>query len=1017
MKHLFTTLFMMLLMAVGGMAQEVLPLPFHEDFDHHDNFSFIDSNEDYKGFGLLFNPATGGFGTIRYDDRDAFKTADDWIIFPYFKFQEGLKYTLTVSMRMSGEGAAKFDCHLGKGSDDMDDALITTWTKVNNETWLLGPESLNEWKEYSIVLTSPFTGNYRLALHFTSPINNQTYEMDWLELSEGMTAGAPARSTCTSPTYSVVDGKLNVKFNITAPGVDCYGDPLGGGLSARVIRRAENRLDKTFQIASVTSGQAYQFTDDDGFGTPAEYDVYIYNGTKCGMKTTVASNPTLSKPAAPTNVTISYTGGNTFAATWDAITTGQSSYLPFIPGSVTYSATDYSGNPVELEMTSPTSAVFEFPEVKEGQIAAYLNLYGTNEAGTGTAGKSNSIVIGQPLQGTFREDFSDKKFNTEVWSPLPATGAWSVTSSSVSGTDGKAGVLSYGQAAGQSGELVSPILDLSDMTRPFVTMWVYIKPSSTYNNSITPVIRGYQLEQEYPLCEAFTDHVMADGSPLPEANGWHKYVWQIKGVPAETLAKCNLVLKGSGDSSWNYVYMDEIVIKDYPADMDLAILEAKADKEARVGIPAPISVTVENRGFGDFDPFTLYLMNGDDIVDSVECDCIKAENSRELTLHYTALPHHADSTLQFTVRISPEGDELEENNTGIAYLKVALNLLPVTQNLEVAFGTEQDILTWEAPIEGENGLVEVNENFEDWLEGPIQTGILNDWTFYDIDGNLTWGYDSDDPSYKQQIAAEIHSKGGIDNSNGLLVPKCNNEATGGVYGTPDKWIILPRLGAGTSVTFKRYAKNCFGASSRVLLDYCSSVSGTSPEDFDNVIETEEIASRTAAEWTEKTVTIPEDAEYFAIHVRDCQAGFIAFDDFNYITLAGAPILQGYNVYFNNTKIASLGTDDLSYRNVLEYADQDTKKTYYVSAVYDQGESAAGTIVKNKSADIFGFGEEAAEANFRLNGDILTANGDITIIDLAGRIIATLSPQESIQLEAGIYIARSKGSATKFLIKN
>ena len=1016
MKKLYSIIGALLLGTAASFAQDVFPLPFREDFDHHDNFSFIDSNLDNLGFGLLYNPQTSQFGSIRYDDRDAFKSADDWIIFPYFQMKKGLTYTVTVSMRMSGQGAAIFDCHFGNDNDDMDDIAIKSWVKANSEQWVLAPENLSEWKEYSIDLVSPVEGNYRLALHFTSPINTQTYEMDWLTISEGMTAGAPDKSTCSTPTYKAVDGKLNVSFNITAPTVDCYGDPLSGSLSGKVVRLAEGKPAKTFEIASLTQGQAYAFTDPDGYGIPAEYDVYVCNGTIQGLKTIVTSKPTISKPAAPKNIVISHGEGNTFTANWDAVTTGESSFYPFLPASVTYSATNHTGADLELTMTSPNSATFEYPEVTEGQVAAFINLYASNEGGKSKAGKSNSVVIGQPLTGTFKEDFTGKKFNAQVWTPVPATGAWSVSSTSIKGTDGQAGILGYGQSTGNTAELFSPILDLSSMERPFVSMYVYIKPKSTCNNTIQPVIRGYEDTVDYPLCEAFTDHTLVDGSELPASDGWHKYTWQIKDVPAEKLAKCNLVLKGTGAVSYTYIYMDEITIKDYPHDVDLAITAVTIDKEATVGKAAPVKVTVTNKGFEAFGAFSVDLLEAGKVISTAECTGLEAETSPDLILTYTALPHQASSELNLSVALHAEGDQSEANNSADAVLKVALNLLPTARDFSVSFGSTADELTWAAPEEGEPGRIEVNEGFDEWAAGAIPSGTLNGWIFYDIDGNLTWGYDSSDPAYKQAIAAEIHPLGGNGPSNGLLVPKCNNQATGGVYGTPDKWIILPLLEEGSTVTLQRYVKNCYGNASRAEVDYCAATNGEEPDEFTIILASEKIADRTSAEWTTKTFTLPEGCNTFAIHVRDCQASFIAFDNFNFIQIAGAPSLEGFNVYRNNTLVTTLDATTLSYtinhENISRSDDQE-ERSYYISSLFDQGESGASEIITGKYSSLNSI---SAEEAFTTKGRTVFANTAVEIYDLSGRQIASVGKGGTATLEAGVYLISCGDTTVKIMLK-
>lgn len=1019
MKKLLT-LSMAAMMAWSVSAQSLLPLPFHDDFDHHDNFSMIDSNNDYLGWGLLFQPSTNSFGSIRYDDREAHKSADDWVVFPYFKYEKGLRYKVTLSARMSGPGTADFECFLGKGNDDMDDSEVSKWTKVT-DVWQIKNDDINVYHDHSIEFTAPESGEYRFALHFVSPINNQLYELDWITLGEGLEDSSPLQSVCSAPKYTGVDGKLKVTFHITPDAKDVSGANVANTLTAKVVRIADGKAEKTFDCEGLAPGVEYEFSDPDAYGIPAEYDVFVYNGGARGMKRIVLSTPTISKPEKPTNVVIAHLPDGSFTATWEPVTKGTSSFYPFMPASVTYTATDHAGNPIELTMTAPCAAKFTYPEVTEGQIGAYINLYANNEAGAGAAGKSNAIVIGVPLKGEFNENFTGKAFTQNVWGVEPATGAWSVSSTAIKGTDGQPGILAYGQAAEKNGELISPILDLSAMERPFVSMYVYIKPASAYNNKITPVIRGYEGDTDYPLCEAFTDHTLVDGSALPEADGWHKYTWQVKGVPADKLAKCNLVLKGEGGSSWNYIYMDEICIKDYPVDTDAALTEIVTPKKsATVGKDAPVLVTVKNQGFNTFSNYEVVISNEDGkVLASAGGENLLPESAQTIEVNMPVLPEYAGKDVAFTATLVAEGDERNGNDLMEGSLTVAKNLLPTVRNLTLTEGDDQDILSWDAPEAGESGMQEFTEDFSEWEPCVIPTGTFNGWTFVDVDGNTSWGVEEGDPFTGQKSAVKIYSKFGVENSAAMLVPRVKDDASGLIYGVADKWIILPEIVEKNIVSFQRMAYQCYGKSSAVKLEYCYSTTDTKPESFSYFIDEETIDTKAAAEWATKEFEVPAGAKYFAIHVKDCQAKYIAFDNFSYVSAVGAPVLQSYNVYYNGDKVQTCAADANEYTHQhnassAEKAASVVVRSYYVSSVYDQGESGAGEIVSNAQSGVGSI--DATKAGFKVIGTSVVASAETTVTDLQGRTIARLAEGQSVELSRGIYIVVSGNCIAKVMVK-
>lgn len=1018
MKKLLTCLLAAIAAHTATAAADVQPLPFHDDFEHHDNVGLIDSNNDNIGFGLNYDPKTGKFDSFVYDGREAWKAADDWMVFPWFHFEEGLKYKITVSFKTSDTGTADFECMLVKGDEDDDDIVITSSAVKLGETWVIRTDATDTWQEFTYEVTPALTGDYRFALHFISEAK-QKYHMDWITIGEGLADNSPVKSTAGYPSYKVVDNKLNVQFKITPPSLDCSGNALPSDLSALVVRTAPGRKSVEFTLDGLAPNTAATFTDPDGVGTGAEYAVHIMNGTARGMKTVVAAKPTFGYPKAPANVTIARLEGNRFSATWDAVTASTSSSALFNPATVTYSAKYPDSSPVELTFTGATSAEFDYPEPTESQEGAYINLYACNERGESTAAKSNAIVMGPALEGEFAESFASAKFQNQTWSLVPATGAWGLNGSGVTAQDGDKGMLRYGQAAGATGEAISPILDLSAMKRPVLSLWVYIKPTSTYDNTVTPVIRRHGAADEYPVGAAFTDHTMTDGSELPSANGWHRYLWEIKDVPAEVLAKCNLVFKGAGASSWNYVYLDNLTIKDYPADSDLAIEAVTLPKKSEVGRKSEIKVDIANRGLNPIESYTVKMLDGDAVIATAEGSALEFEASATLTLAVTPLPEHAGKEIDLGFAIECAADQNPDNNTASTTLKVATNLLPAITDLHVDLEDGLARLAWTAPLPGESGMEEVTEDFDEWADGPITSGSLSGWTFVCADNLDYKGLGSDDPGYKQKdVAAQIYAQGGVDKGRGMIVAGSYGE-NGALYGHPEKWIILPELAPGTTVRLNRAAEGCYGPSSAVNIEYRTSTSGTDPESFENLLEKDDVLKANAG-WTEKEFTLPADARWFAIHITDMQAKYIAFDNLTFTRIAGAPVLQGYNIYHNSAAIGTAAADETSFIHEFgaEVRSTSAPHVYYVSAVYDQGESGAGIIVDASAAA--GASDIVASAPFTLDGRTLTAGSagqTVAVADLTGRVIATGAAPLTVGLpSAGIYILTIDGLTAKIAIR-
>lgn len=938
-------------MALGAFslsAQQTLPLPFHDDFEHHDNVSLIDSNNDFIGFGLNYNPSSGSFDSFVYDGREAVKTADDWMIFPYFNFEEGLVYTLSVSLKCSGTGTADFQVFMGQGGDDMDDLEIRNWIAAS-EPWILSNDAVDAWQTHSLEFTAPVTGCYRMALHFTSAAK-QKYSLDWLTLSEGMVETSPVAPSVATPTYTITDGKLMVKFNVTAPTSDWRGNAISAPMTARIERRAEGHADSSFTIENVAPGASAEFTDPDGIGKGAEYDVRMVNGTAVGAKTIVKATPQYTTPKAPTGVAITRTAGNHFSASWDAVVAGVSSFRLFNPATVTYAASFPDGTPVELTMTGVTSAEFDYPEPTEKQIGAFINLAAVNEAGAGSATSSNTVVLGPALAGAFAESFSNGAFHNEVWNSVPAK-AWTVSkgTSATPAQDGDSGVVRYAQSSGLTGELISPYLDLSGMEKPYVRLYMFKKPASTFAASFDVFLRADIDNEEYMLASGLTDHNLPEGDANPSSDGWREYLWPVN-IPAEKAARCNLVIRGTGVNSYTYVYFDNISINDFPVETDASISGVTGSGDARVGKPYELTVNVANTGVKNIGQYTLQALSDGEVIAEAAGIALRPFADGSVKLSVTPAPHQSGTEIPLEIKISAQGDENAENDVYPFALYVEPSLLPAVETL-VAERTENGVLlSWGAPEPGTSGMTTVNEDFSTWDEGALNGDTGNGWSFIDIDGLPTKGWGTNDPAYRTTIGAEVYSQGGESESAGIIVPNCYG-TNGALYGTPDKWIILPELDPGSTVTLSRGAVNCFGNSSAVKIDYVTSSDSREPESFINVLESENINSRTLAAWTQKSFTLPSDARFFAIHVKDCQAKYVGFDNFSFTQIVGAPMLEGFRIYCDGKAVGQTDAQTLQYEH-LWYADDMNifrlpvaeEYNFYVSALYDQGESAAGNSV-------------------------------------------------------------------------
>jgi hypothetical protein len=204
-------------------------------------------------------------------------------------------------------------------------------------------------------------------------------------------------------------------------------------------------------------------------------------------------------------------------------------------------------------------------------------------------------------------------------------------------------------------------------------------------------------------------------------------------------------------------------------------------------------------------------------------------------------------------------------------------------------------------------------------------------------------------------------------------------------GQNDDWMISPELtGEAQEISF--FVKTAVDTWGLEQYEVLYSSTGDDVNDFVKIGATREAPD----EWTEVKVVLPAGARYFAIRCvsTDCFAFLV--DNIKYLPLSAVReelSLIGYNVYCNRTK---LNTDPVEELTFVDTIAADETRDYYVTAVYDKGESPISNIV---SVSTSGVGKVSAASSIKVVGEhgavrVLNAAGsDVTIYAVDGRLVA------------------------------
>jgi hypothetical protein len=197
----------------------------------------------------------------------------------------------------------------------------------------------------------------------------------------------------------------------------------------------------------------------------------------------------------------------------------------------------------------------------------------------------------------------------------------------------------------------------------------------------------------------------------------------------------------------------------------------------------------------------------------------------------------------------------------------------------------------------------------------------------------------------------------------------------------DDWLISPKL-SGEAQTISFYAR-APKANSDKLIVYAS----TSDTETGSFTRLEEGRITLTTEWVKYTFELEAGTQYFAFRNSSTSGTAVMIDDIEYeagASWAVEPVVESYNLYKDGVLVSNTTDNNITVDRV--------PGSYYVTVVYNVGESEASNIVEISTVGIEDIKADA------INND--------PIYDLYGRRVYNLQP-------GNIYISKGK----KFIYKN
>ena len=868
---------------------------------------------------------------------------NNWLISPSIQLEKGKMYELSCYI-YSGMYNKQESLRIMLGNSA--DTVSLTSELLNMQNFVRGDET-HKTKRFNV----DESGTYHLGFHAYSIANQGRIEVDSIIVKELSLGAVPATADSLTIT-AAAEGKLSATLSFLAPAIKADSTELSELSSISVFRG--DSLIKTFD--SPQPGSRLSFTDEtaiQGFNT---YTVICNNqsGSSEGVSENVYVG--LDVPMAVGHLTAKRGKDLSINLAWEAPEKSQNGgyfsesdlkYIVILNGDT---------------LTTTSDRSFTFTSKETAQQVYSFSVVPTVPFGCGSDTIANNVISGQPIKGTYTESFANGKTTDAVWcqDSHAADFKWyaTTTTEDVVPFDNDNGMLMARATYAFNDEksrVMGPILDLSEMTTPVMTFYLYKRTSEDIDLfGLSRDTLKVQLSIDGGDWQDIND---AAFSPYADRTGWVKCSIPLLRYAGSNVALSFLATLNSDWGTHHDFFIDSIAIKEAGYAADLAISSFHADtKRVNIGEKTTFTTTVINRGADEATGFDIVLYKDDTEIQRISGNTIAATGSESYPFVYEAtLDDALGDSVSWKATIEYANDEIAENNTSDSiWWTVRLNDVQIPQNLSASKTSENSIvLAWDVCTSEEGKTTEMAEPITEDFEGytPFIIDSIGDWTVIDGDGGKTLNSPVIPTNYAHKgepmawqifntteagVVTETHYDNVFESHSGVQYIMCTSNDD--FYQKNDDWLISPRLD-GKEQTVSFFARTPSSASGADWIKVYYSTTDKHPDSFRQLGDENHHAIWDGWGSEALTYNLPEGARYFAIRAVRCFL-YLMVDDITYRPYNGdEPVrtLVGYNIYRNGEKISS---NPVSNNAFTDYdADTTKQNEYKVTAVYEEGESS------------------------------------------------------------------------------
>ncbi len=963
--------------AVFGPAYQVSadkPVTFNLDtVDNFNLFTIINANlNGNRDDGeWQYSPSAGCAGFV-----SGTEDGDDWFITPDIYLKSDRQYIFSYDMQSYGGTywPDKYEVYMGAGA-----------TAAAMTTQLLAP-TVVYWEEYrkvSIVVTVPADGVYNFGFHALTEADGRFCMLDNIEVAESYNLKAPV--AVTNLTVVAGDkGASTATVSFDAPTTAIDGSTLTELASVKVYRGA----DLVKEFTNPAPGATLTFEESDLADGYAYYTVVGATKQGEGVKAEEKAWVGLDAPNSPT-AHMAIRDDNPVIS-WEA-PQGRGQHGGYVDvDNLVYAVYNVSSQKVLVEGSTEFTCTDEdfFFDGEGVQELFEYGVYAYNEKGQSEPA-STFFINGEKYVIPFVESVAGGTtdqlllFKSEnVSTDSEYYDGWFIDSdNNTEAQDGDKG--SFMIMPSTAGLVATIQMGKIDMTQAKDAFLEFYLKRLAYDNDYPETVPDNDTFEVYVGGPDY-ETTLVKSVKLVDMKGasYVKYTVPLTEYNGKDFIFLQFKLNAPG--AYYPVILDNVQVRNtYSVNMQAKSITVPASVDVTKTFNA--KVVVRNDAASAVSNYTVQVKAGKKVVaEKTVTDELAADATATVELELTALAEwDAEQTLVATVSVA--NDECADDDsveTTIVVIRPSINAVADFALAETNTDT-QATFKWTAP---EIDTVQhVVEDFESYTHGRKTTGQVGEWSFIDGDGSQFLNSDVGDivnvPGMYGTRAFQVFNQQGTSTvptwveDDEEWAPHSGNQmmiALANEYNSNDDWMVSPKL-PGKAQTISFWAKGLKGKE-RLAVYYSttnnSNVSAFEDNDLDDF--------RLKTEWTKYTFELPEGTVYFAIQYQGGNNSLAAFvDDVEFDKVATynvTPVVEGYNLYCDGVKVNEDVITDTTY----SVSRTDVSGKYYVTTVYNVGESSASNTVQVTTSGVADLTVDGSEDN-------------APVYDLYGRRVSNMQP--------------------------